>query len=126
MSGAPHDASERRQLYYRLSHRESWHAVSLFTTSRNLTDLLQLGYLIMIDFIEIVCLCGQPRAWPLSALPMLIAGDSIGVLMLVCSRDWYGFWYWHGPYYSLSREIGIWLFIALPWVKSRVRDRNLD
>lgn len=77
-------------------------------------SLSQLGYLILLDAVEIACLCGQPRGWILPALPALLAGDTAGVLMLVCSRDWYGLWYWHGPYYSLSQDIGMGLFIALP------------
>lgn len=67
-----------------------------------------------MDAVEIACLLGQPRGWALPALPMLLGADVLGTLMLVCSRDWYGLWYWHGPYYSLSQEIGMALFIALP------------
>lgn len=75
---------------------------------------LKLLYLILVDLIEIVCLCGQSRDWPLSALPTLLAGDLIGLLMLLCSRDWYGLWYWHGPWYALKHELGLGLFLALP------------
>ncbi|KAF3765772.1 hypothetical protein M406DRAFT_329639 [Cryphonectria parasitica EP155] len=79
------------------------------------TSYLILGYLIMLDATELACLCGQARGWGLAALPTLMAGDVIGLLMLVCSRDWYGLWYWHGPWYSLSKEIGMGLFVALPY-----------
>lgn len=67
-----------------------------------------------MDAFEILCLCCQPRGWPLAPLPMLLGGDILGLLMLVCSRDWYGLWYWHGPFYSLAREIGMVLFVTLP------------
>lgn len=80
----------------------------------NLPALKQLAYLILIDAGEVICLCGQARGWILPALPVLLGLDFLGVLMLVCSRDWYGLWYWHGPYYSLSSEIGMVLFVALP------------
>lgn len=71
----------------------------------------------MLDAAEILCLCCQPRGWPLLApLPLLVAGDALGLLVLVCSRDWYGLWYWHGPFYSLAGEIGMALFITLPYV----------
>lgn len=82
------------------------------------TDYMILSYLILVDLIEIVCLFGQGRGWPLPALPMLIAGDSIACLMLVCSRDWHGLWYWHGPYYCLRHEIGMAMLVILPWVAS--------
>ncbi|KAG8164121.1 hypothetical protein KVR01_006039 [Diaporthe batatas] len=78
------------------------------------TSYVILAYLILIDLIEIACLCGQARGWFLSALPMLIAGDAIGALALVCSRDWYGLWYWHGPWYTMQHQIGSGLFFALP------------
>ncbi|ROW17305.1 hypothetical protein VPNG_01382 [Cytospora leucostoma] len=73
-----------------------------------------LLYLILVDLFEIVCLCGQSRDWPISALPTLLAGDLIGLVMLLFSRDWYGLWYWHGPWYALKHEIGLGLFLALP------------
>lgn len=76
--------------------------------------LLKLLYLIFVDLVEIACLCGQGRGWSLSPLPVLIAGDAVGLIMLVCSRDWYGPWYWHGPWYNLKHEIGLGLFLALP------------
>ncbi|PSR82876.1 hypothetical protein BD289DRAFT_294553 [Coniella lustricola] len=88
------------------------------TDSVNTTSYLILGYLIGIDTAEIASLYGQARGWALAALPTLIAGDTIGLLMLVCSRDWYGLWYWHGPWYSLSKEIGMGLFIALPVLRA--------
>lgn len=75
---------------------------------------LQLGYLILVDVIEIVFLCGQARGWYLPALPMILASDGVGGLMLMCSRDWYGYWHWQGPYYSLSHQIGMGIFITLP------------
>ncbi|KAH8742359.1 hypothetical protein F5883DRAFT_74925, partial [Diaporthe sp. PMI_573] len=78
------------------------------------TSYVILVYLILVDLIEIVCLCGQPRGWFISALPMLIAGDAIGAIVLVCSRDWYGLWYWHGPWYTMQHQIGSGLFFALP------------
>ncbi|ROW06864.1 hypothetical protein VMCG_04109 [Cytospora schulzeri] len=76
--------------------------------------MLKLLYLILVDLFEIACLCGQSRGWSLSPLVVVIAGDIIGLIMLVCSRDWYGLWYWHGPWYSLKHEIGLGLFLALP------------
>lgn len=74
----------------------------------------QLSYLILVDSIEIVFLFGQVRGWPLPAPTILIAEDIIGCLMLICSRDWHGLWYWHGPYYSLSHEIGMGMLVTLP------------
>ena len=87
--------------------------LSLWNQLPSLTRL-QLSYLILVDLFEIACLCGQSVGWMLSALPALIAGDLVGLIMLVCSRDWYGLWYWHGPWYSLKHEIGLGLFLALP------------
>lgn len=74
----------------------------------------QISYLVLVDLVEMASLFGQARGWPLPALPIVIAGDGIGALMLVCSRDWHGYWYWHGPYYSLRQQIGMGLLIALP------------
>lgn len=84
------------------------------TYSRLISSCLQLTYLVLVDVLEIASLCAQGRGWSLPALPIIISADSIGGLMLLCSRDWYGLWYWHGPYYSLSHKIGLGLFIALP------------
>lgn len=71
----------------------------------------------MLDAAEVLCLCCQPRGWPpLAPLPLLLACDALGLLVLVCSRDWYGLWYWHGPFYSLAGEIGMALFVTLPYV----------
>ncbi|KAK2606768.1 hypothetical protein N8I77_005499 [Diaporthe amygdali] len=78
------------------------------------TSYVILVYLILIDLLEIVCLCGQARGWVISALPILIGGDAIGALILVCSRDWYGLWYWHGPWYAMQHKLGSGLFFALP------------
>lgn len=92
----------------------NYYYVQSLTLAVNTHHPSQLGYLIALDTAELASLYGQSRGWPLAALPTLIAGDTIGLLMLVCSRDWYGLWYWHGPWYSLSKEIGMGLFIALP------------
>ncbi|CAN8104049.1 unnamed protein product [Discula destructiva] len=78
------------------------------------TDYVILGYLISVDILEIAFLCGQAREWFLPALPVILAEDIIGMLILMCSRDWYGYWHWHGPYYSLSHKIGMGIFITLP------------
>ncbi|POS71420.1 hypothetical protein DHEL01_v210182 [Diaporthe helianthi] len=78
------------------------------------TSYLILVYLIFTDLTKITCLCAQARGWFISALPILIAGDAIGALALVCSRDWYGLWYWHGPWYAMQHQIGSGLFFALP------------
>jgi hypothetical protein len=89
-------------------------ASCLGTHSDRTPPHIQLVYLILIDLIEILSLCGQARGWFISALPMLIAGDAIGALVLVCSRDWYGLWYWHGPWYTMQHQIGSGLFFSLP------------
>lgn len=75
----------------------------------------KLGYLVLLDAAELASLCGQASGRGcLPALPALAAGDALGLLVLACSRDWYGLWYWRGPWYSLSGEIGMGLFVALP------------
>lgn len=111
-----HSTSTRDILYNGLHDCKSQFHPYSFSLELKPTDpnVLQIGYVIALDALEITCLSCQPRGWPLAPLPMLLAGDTLGLLMLVCSRDWYGLWYWHGPFYSLAREIGTALFVTLP------------